>query len=143
MPEIVFAVHETATLTLRGSAFQIARFNNGQIAFSNRNYQWQEIPPALGGKFFTRLAGGGKPTLEITAKVDNTIQIATATGQRPLNQAVWSPTDQSFSYTDANQTRMAVFTCPLKKGATLRLPSNTWTGTILIFDGLDSDNPPN
>jgi hypothetical protein len=106
--------------------------NNGETAFSNRKYQWLEIPPALVGKSFTRLAGGGKPMLEVTAKADTTIQIATGPGALAL--AGWTPTDHSFSYTDANKTRVSVFTRPLKKGATLRLPSGNWTGAVLIFD---------
>jgi len=134
MPEYVPVVHEAATFTLRGSAFQIGRLNNGETAFSNRAYQWQEVPPALAGKSFTRLAGGGKPVLEITAKADTTVRIATAVGQGSLDLTGWTPANQSFTYNDANHTRVSVLTRPLRRNETLRLPSGNWTGTILIFD---------
>ena len=43
LPVFVSAVHEAASFTLRGSAFQIARLNNGETAFSNRNYRYFEV----------------------------------------------------------------------------------------------------
>ena len=132
MPDFIAQLHETATLKLRGSTFEIAKLKSGETAFSNRAYQWQEVPPTLDGKSFTRLAGGDRPILEITAKADTTVQIAT--GKTSPNPPGWTLTDLGFFYTDANKTRMAVYNRPVKKGEVVRLPSNNWTGTIVILD---------
>jgi hypothetical protein len=134
LPEITPVVHETAAFRLTGSAFEIGTLANGGKAFSNRDYLWQEVPPALAGKWFTRLAGGGKPVLKITAKADLTVRIAAGGDRTALDLTGWTPVGGSFCYTDAKRTRMELYTRSLKKGEALRLPSGNWTGAILIFD---------
>jgi len=134
MPEFIPLTHETAKLTITGSAFQIAPLKNGETAFSNRGYKWSEIPETLSGMSFTRLPGGAKPILEVTAKTDTLISIATATDQAPIDLSGWKPVGQNFSYDDSGKTRLHLHTRALKQGETLRLPAGNWTGAILIFD---------
>jgi hypothetical protein len=127
-------VRETANLTLRGSGFEIARLENGAKAFANRGYRWQGVPAALVGKSFTRLDGGAKDLLEVTAKRDIVVRIATATGQAALDLADWSAEPLEFSYDDPGKTVVRVHSRSLQSGQTVRLPRGNWTGAILILD---------
>ncbi len=133
MPEYIPIVHLTASLEISGSTYQIAPLKNGEIAFSNRGYKWHGIPRSLAGASFTRLDGGGKAILEVTAKEDTALRIATATDQEPIDLDGWIPAKEGFHYDDHRKTRVHLFTRPLKKGETLRLPRGNWTGSLLIF----------
>jgi iduronate 2-sulfatase len=134
MPEFIPITHETDKLTITGSDFQIASLKDGERAFSNRGYNWAGIPDSLLKMSFTRLPGGAKPILEVTAKTNTNIRIATATDQDPIDLSGWKPTRQSFSYDDPRKTRLHIHTRALKQGETLRLPTGSWTGAILILD---------
>lgn len=134
MPEFIGRVAETASLTLRGGFQEIAKLESGAKAFSNRGYHWQDVPVALAGKSFTRLDGGAKAILEVSAKRDTVVRMATATGQSPLDLEGWTDEGTEFSYDDPGGTKVRVLTRPLKKGGTLRLPLGNWTGSILILD---------
>ncbi len=133
MPEYIAIVHQTAALTLSGVAYQIAPLKNGETAFSNRGYKWHDVPANLTGASFTRLDGGGKAILDVTAKTDTTLLITTATDQDPIDLTGWRPGLRSFHYDDHRNTKVHLFTRPLKKGETLRLPRGNWTGAILIL----------
>jgi hypothetical protein len=134
MPEFIPLVHETAALRVSGSAFEVATLEDGGAAFSNRAYRWHEVPAALAGASFTRLAGGEKPVLEVTAKADTVVRIATATGQAKLDLGGWSPLDLGFHYDDRGKTRLQVFSRSIKQGESLTLPRGNWTGGILLLD---------
>ncbi len=134
MPEFIAVTHETEKLTITGSAFQIAPLRDGGVAFSNRGYKWVSIPDSLSKRSFTRLPGGAKPILEVTAKTDTNIGIATATDQDPIDLTGWKTSGLTFHYDDPAKTRVHVHTRAMKKGETLRLPSGNWTGAVLILD---------
>lgn len=134
MPEFIPVKHATGTLDLVGSAFRIGRLRDGETAFSNRAYQWHDVPATLTGKPFTQLPGGAKGIMEVTAKADTLVTIATATDQDPLDLDGWAALDQSFTYNDPGRTRMHVFTRALESGETLRLPAGNWTGAVLILE---------
>lgn len=133
MPELVFKRHETASLAVTGNAFEIAPLRDGETAFSNRHYRWHEIPASLSGASFTRLAGGEKPVLRVTAKSNTSVMIATATGPEDRGPEGWTRIEGSFRYDDSNQTRLHLFTKPLAKDETVLLPRGNWTGSILIL----------
>lgn len=133
MPEFVPVVHETASLSIKGSAYVIATLSDGKKAFSNRGYKWHDIPRALAGSSFTRLDGGGKAILEVTAKADTTLRIATAINQAPIDLDGWTCTGEDFYYEDPRRTRVRLFTRLIAKGETLRLPRGNWTGAMLVF----------
>lgn len=134
MPEVVPVVHETSKLTITGSDYQIAVLKNGEAAFSNRSYKWSDVPDSMSGMSFTRQPGGGKPMIEVTAKVDVDLQIATATHLDPVDLSGWKPSGPEFGYDDPTRTRVQIHTRAMKKGETLRLPTGNWTGAVLIFD---------
>ncbi|MCW1923401.1 glycoside hydrolase [Luteolibacter arcticus] len=134
MPEFTGRIQETGALTLNGVSYAIGRLETGAQAFSNRGYRWQNVPQALEGKSFTRLNGGAKEILEVTAKRDTVVRIAIATGQTPIDLAGWTAEKLEFSYDDSSRTRVVVHSRPLEKGNTLRLPRGNWTGAILILD---------
>lgn len=134
VPEFVPTVHETASFTIRGKSFKIARLQDGEKAFSNRGYRWHEVPTSLAGCAFTRLGGGEKKALALVGKTDTTVRIATATDQDKIDLRGWNPEAESFHYDDSNKTKLQVFSRKLAKGETLRLPSGNWTGAILLFD---------
>ncbi len=134
MPEFIPVTHETDTLTIKGSAFEVGVLHNGETAFSNRGYTWQDVPPALAGKSVTRLAGGERPFLDVTAKTTTTLTIATADKPEAKHLKDWTRQPLTFHYTDQSRTPMNVYTCELAAGQTLRLPGANWTGTLLLFD---------
>ncbi|BCX46823.1 glycosylhydrolase [Haloferula helveola] len=133
MPEFIPDVHETANLVIRGGPFEIAKLESGAKAFSNRNYGWQDVPSELSGASFTRLPGGVKPAIEVTAKHATVVRIATATGQKGVDVGGWKREPAEFSYTDAGRSTVEVFSRPLAAGEKVHLPGGNWTGPILIF----------
>jgi len=135
MPKTVPLIHETASFTIRGSRFEVARLEEGGKAFSNRGYRWHGVPARFAGSFFTRLGGGEKAGLELIGKADGIVRIATATDQEKIDLNGWTPGADSFSYDDSRSTRLHVFSRPLAKGETLRLPGGNWTGAIVLLDG--------
>ncbi|MEO5913761.1 MAG: sialidase family protein [Luteolibacter sp.] len=121
-------------LSITGSNYEIARLENGETAFSNRAYRWEKLPDELIGKSFTRLAGGVDAVVEVTADADSTLVLATAPTLAGTNLGDWEKTRLVFRYTDPKKTAMQVFSHPLKKGATLKLPQGNWSGSMLIFE---------
>ena len=138
MPELLPLVHETATLTVRGASFTVETLGNRRQAFSNRHYLWTDLPPPLEGFRYTRLPGGAKPVLVVTAKQDTTIRILTAPEQGTIDLADWTPHPESFHYNDTGHTRVAVFSRAIGKGESLRLPRGNWTGAMLILPERES-----
>ena len=134
MPEFIPVTHRAAGLTITGTGFEIGVIRNGETAFSNRGYRWENLPAALEGKQFTRLAGGAKAIVEVTAESAMSVSIATAPSQPGVDLTGWKRGEPDFNYTDREKTVMRVFTRSLAKGETLRLPQGNWTGSILIFD---------
>jgi len=134
MPEFIPIHHETAELKIAGSSYHIGKLHNGGQAFSNRDYRWHDLPASVAGKSFTRLNGGGRSVLEVTAKLDTLLRIATATDQEAVDLDGWLALGEGFHYDDPGRTRVHLFTRELGEGQTLRLPAGNWTGSILILD---------
>jgi hypothetical protein len=134
LPEFIPILRETTEVAISGESYQLAKLHDHSQAFSNRDYRWHEVPESMAGKSFTRLNGGGKAVLEVTAKKDTTLRIATATDQQAIDLNGWLPTNESFHYDDPGRTRVHLFTRRLSEGQTLRLPSGNWTGAMLIID---------
>lgn len=123
MPEFIPIHHDTVELSIAGSSYQIEKLQNDGKAFSNRDYRWHDVPASIAGKSFTHLNGGGKVVLEVTAKKDTLLRIATATDQQPIDLDGWLPAGESFHYDDPGRTRVHLFTRELSAGQTLRLPA--------------------
>ncbi len=133
MPEIPSQIHETSSFVIKGSSYEIARLRTGETAFSNRAYRWREVPEDLSSFSFIRADGGGKQSFEVSAKNDTLVTIATAAGQEGIDLKGWKDEGTDFSYDDPQRTRVRLFSRPLKRGETLRLPVGNWTGAILIL----------
>lgn len=134
VPDSSPKVHETSSLSIKGRLFEIAPLRNGEKAFSNRDYRWREIPGEFSNRSFTRTEGGGRQSFEITAKSDTIFRIATATDQKPVDLTGWDDERKGFSYDDSRETKVHVFSRPLKRGGFLRLPAGNWTGSMLILE---------
>ncbi|WP_367874482.1 exo-alpha-sialidase [Luteolibacter sp. Populi] len=133
MSEAAGLTRETVDFSLKGGGFDIAELRNGAVAFSNRAYVWDAVPPSLAGSSFTRLGGGEKASLSVTARRDATVRIATSFGGNAANLSGWEKENEEFGYNDSGNTRVQVLSRPLKKGELLVLPRGNWTGSILIL----------
>lgn len=133
MPEPEMVKHETEELIVSGNEFEIGILADGEKAFSNRSYVWHEIPVSLGGRPFTRLGGGNRALLEVTAKKELQLQIATVGTLPGIGTGGWQASPESFYYNDSSKTRLQIFTREMKTGETIRLPKGNWTGSLLIL----------
>lgn len=131
MPQIAMLTHETTALTLSGSSYEIATLKSAEKSFSNRDYQWLDVPQELAGRSFTRLAGGGNAMLNVTAKQATTVVIAT--DKKPLDLTTWKSMSLELSYSDKTQSRLQLYQRPIAAGEILHLPRGSWAGAILIF----------
>ena len=123
---------EVGDLTITGSRVQVATLRDGERAFGNRDYVWEGVPKPLIGATFIRTDGGADNALTVTAKQDTALTIAiadlkTATPTGFTAQPAWT-----FAYSDKGMTKVRVFTKPMKAGDELKLPGETWSGSILI-----------
>lgn len=133
MPELPAKIHESGSLSIRGMDFEIGVLRDGEKAFSNRSYIWKGVPEALSGSSFVRLAGGEKALIEVKAKEAGSLAIATLPSDLAVDLSSWTASGQSFHYNDAKETLLQVYTRPIAKGESLKLPRGNWTGSLLIF----------
>jgi hypothetical protein len=133
VPQPALISRETPTLTLRGEAYDIAPLMDGEKAFLNRNYTWQEIPARLAGSAFTRLGVDQRGYLEVFAKSDTTLQMATLPDPKRIDLSGWEATGDGFVFDDEKRTQVTLFQRSLRNGETLPLPRGNWTGAILII----------
>lgn len=133
MPELPAMVHETPELSIKGLAFEIGTLRDGEKAFSNRVYVWDEVPEALSGSSFVRLAGGEKAFVEVKAKVATTLTMATMPSELAVDLSSWTASGQEFRYTDGKKTGLNVYTRPVAKDEVVKLPRGNWTGSALIL----------
>lgn len=134
MPELPSLTHETAALRVKATTFEIGKLADGEKAFSNRSYVWDEVPAEFSDRAFIRTGGGEKVAIEVTAKEAGTVRIATSFSQPGAALQSWTATGRKFRYTDKAKTEMEVFTRPLAKDETVRLPRGNWTGSVLILE---------
>lgn len=140
MPELPLLRHEIGDFVITGQRFEIAAFATGQKAFSNRDYVWEAVPSSLRNHCITRVGGGTRAEITVTAKRDATLYMATAMGQGGVRTEGWRQTSAAFRYTDAKKTTLAVFRRDLKTGESVVLPQGNWSGTLAIFP--DNANVP-
>lgn len=125
-----------ASVRLGGSGFTVERFGNGMRSQSNRDYVWKNVPTELDGFRFTRVAGGGKATINVQARSKGRIYVATAgLHPRELEDAGWQLVPPTISY--ASQDGKRVYTMHLYRkeaqpNAVISIPQHEWTGTIVI-----------
>ncbi len=114
-----------------GLQFEIARLDNGERSHMNRTYTWQNVPEPLRGWQCTRVAGGVRGKVEATPAADGLVYIAGCPGTG--NMKGWRLVREwVFNYTDANRTKVRVFSKPCKAGQRIEIPQGGWTGMMLI-----------
>lgn len=136
--------YENDLLLIRGQNCEKGVLGNGELAYSNRSYVWQNVPKELLGVYFTKFGGGEAGSVEVTAKADVTVFAVLASGNHfelPLPWVLRS--ENAYYYTDGGKTSMKAYSRALKKGENLMIPQNGWTGTQLLFaDSPIQWNPP-
>jgi hypothetical protein len=107
---------------------ELAPLAPNEDAFSNRDYTWETVPARFAGWRFTRLAGGEKTHVSVTAKRATTIY-AMSHGA----PAGWELVpDAVLTYDDRKHSRVQIFQRHLDVGQTLDVPQNSWSGTMLL-----------
>lgn len=124
---------ETSDVVATGTAFQAAKFVAGEKAFSNRDYVWGVLPAQFSNWQFTRTSGGEPATLQIKAKRDTTLYVATALSQTGTSLDGWQKTPLSFGYNDRGNSQVNVFSRQVKAGEDVTVPQGNWMGTILLL----------
>ncbi len=122
---------ETGGLLLRGNGWELTGFGSGAKAFANRDYTWLEVPARYEGWQFTRNSGGERSELAVRATQNQRLRLAASLRAADRLEG-WSATGETFAYTDANRTRMAVYTREVKSAEEVMIPQTGWTGALLL-----------
>jgi len=135
-PEV--AISEDATIdsrdfSLSGSGFALAKLSNGDVAFSNRGYVWQDVPANLNGRRYTRAPGGNPPRVTVHAKRDTTLEVITAIDQPGVELSGWKETGPPFTYSDDKHTRVVLLQKHLTAGQDLEIPRGNWSGVLVLL----------
>ena len=123
---------ESTDLTIDGYRFESGTLANDATAYSNRKYVWKGVPARLAGWQYTRTGGGVRASMTVTAKHNATLYVATAQSSASRLTG-WTATGEIFQYTDLSSTTMAVLGRDVHAGDTIRLPQNSWTGTLVLI----------
>lgn len=122
------------TILIQGFGFEPGILANGEKAFSNRNYVWEEVPQEINGWRCTRVGGGETATIAITARQDTVVHMATVSTQKGINPDGWEPVKNlSFIYTSQGRKRLNVYRRKMAKGEHLKIPQGNWSGGILLM----------
>lgn len=116
-----------------GSSFSPGFLENGNIAYTNRNYTWGEVPSAFSNSLITRTGGGINPVLSLKATAPVTAYLAASQVTPVPNLTGWIPTGESFYYSDAGRTRMYVYRRNMLAGEQLLVPQTNWNSTLLLM----------
>ena len=133
------ATIESADLTVTGARFAEGMLADGKLAFSNRSYVWGEVPADLAGRTITRVGGGVSAAVTVRAKRDATLLVAVSPGPAAAgglfvaDRNVWQPTGQTFHYSDADKTRLAVYARKVLAGETVAILQIGWAGALVIL----------
>ncbi len=133
LAELPLTRAETREFVLTGRGWTLARLADDEQAFGNRQYVWQKVPADFRGWQLTRTNGGERAEIQVQARCDTTLFIATAGSQKTIVLAGWDAVeDATFHYTDAGKTAMAIFRRAVKAGEELRIPQGNWTGALVL-----------
>jgi hypothetical protein len=113
---------------------QIGHLAEQAIAFGNRDYVWKDVPSRFAGWRYLQTNGGSPAVIEVVAKRETILHVATAANHVDLTAAGWSVVPEStFHYTDHHMTQLKVYTKPVEKGQTVTVPQVGWTGSLLLL----------
>ncbi len=120
-------------VSVTGTGFSPDLLENGRIAFANRPYTWDEVPAAFANSLVTATSGGVKASLTLRATAPVRAYLAASQVSPQPALAGWTPTGQSFCYTDGWRTRLSLFYRDLSVGEEIPVPQTNWTGTLLVI----------
>lgn len=124
----------TAEAVVSGRGWELGRLADGERAFSNRRYVWNDVPEQFRNWVITRTAGGVAADLRIRAGGDMVVWAAAADGGSTTLGAGWvAVPDAEFRYTDRGGTRMRIWKRSVRTGEEVALPQMGWTGTLLLL----------
>jgi len=127
------------SVQVTGYGFTVQNLKDGTVAFSNRGYSWQNVPAKFQGWQYTQTGGGTKEDIIVTAKQDGVIYLATAPSQDGADTTGWTLVPgAAFSYTDAGQTSVAIYSQPYHAGAKIEVKLNNWSGGIILAPHIDA-----
>lgn len=120
-------------LTLIGHGWSLARLANGQLAFSNRTYVWEDVPEPFQNWRVTQTAGGIHGELRVRSRRDATLFALASSARVKADLYGWRPvpTDKC-RYTDKGKTPMTICWLAVKAGEEITLPQESWAGTLLL-----------
>lgn len=139
MPEQVVMRYETRDLIITGTGFELASLGNNHKAFFNRAYVWGGVPVAWSNVRFTKLGGGVKADINVRAKQDTILYLATTLPMTGTTMATggiaegWTKAPTTFYYTDRGKSVMTILTRAIKAGEELSIPQSNWTGGLLLL----------
>ncbi len=128
-----------------GSGFSIGEFKNGSLAFSDREYVWRAVPPAVAGWHHTRTNGGQgiKGAAAAVIHVDvlsdctvyATVGVSATAAHAVLVKEGFEETQLEVEYTDANDTPLKLYRRAVVQGAQFSLDQrgSGWYGIQLVF----------
>lgn len=128
---------QTVSVEAIGSA-TVGRLVEGERAFSNRDYQWENVPDEISGWDFTRLAGGGRTRLIVSCNEEVTVWLAAATTQSGQSLEGWQRVENwEFAYSDRERTRMQVYRRKITAGQRVTVEQEAWAGGVLLAPNLE------
>lgn len=131
--ELPWTRAETREFVLTGRVWTLATLADGEQAFGNRSYVWKDVPADFRGWQVTRTNGGERAEIQVQARRDTTLFIATTKAQKTVDLAGWDPVeDATFYYTDAGKTTMAIYRRAVKADEELQIPQGNWTGSLVL-----------
>ena len=111
----------------------IGRLSSGEQAFSNRDYQWLEVPAPIAGWDCTCLAGGAKARLVVISDEAASIWLATAATQAGQDLSGWERVEEwEIAYSDRQRTRMQIYHRQLAAGERVTVAQRAWGGGVLL-----------
>ena len=119
-------------MEVSGTQFTPALLENGGVAFSNRSYLWDEVPPAYAESLFTKVSGGVAATMRVKAKEATRAYAAASIPPSSGGLPGWVSTGESFCSTDTLRSRVWIYRRDLTAGQEITIPQTTWSGTMLI-----------
>ena len=133
MPDQAGVRAETSDFITTGHGWSLEKLADGEKAFANRNYVWQEVPAQFRNGRFTQTSGGERAEIRVKAKRDAVVHFATALSKAKAEPAGWTPVPGAiFHYTDTGKTKLSIFSRSVKAGEEVTLPQDNWIGGLLL-----------
>jgi len=122
-------------LTITGHGWELATLADGQQAFTNRQYTWQNVPAQFRDWKITRIAGGESADVRARSKTAGVVYLATSASRPTADLPGWEPVAEStFNYSDRGKSKLKVYRRAAKAGQDVLLPQGPWSGGLLLVE---------